>query len=88
MADEPQDPPIGTAQNAADVARKAERSDYEANAIRNMIVQSVLNHKLPWTEDEIANAYSLARTPDLTPGEFRAMLAYLSFCQDARNARS
>ena len=46
MADQPEDPPIGTAQNAADVARKAEREEAEKAEIAAMCGGS------QWTEEE------------------------------------
>jgi hypothetical protein len=53
-----------------------------------MMLQSVVQHPLPWSDAEISNAYRLSKTPDLTKSDFKLMLGYLSFCQDARNARS
>ena len=71
MADTPEDlPPIGTAQNAADVARKAEleaheadisrrlQAHNEANALRTGIVRHAVSEgALLWTDKQIADAY-------------------------------
>lgn len=57
MADEPEDPPIGTAQNAADVARKAERDE----ADRQETIAQLLGYahsKFPWSKEDLERAYN------------------------------
>mgnify|MGYP003440478719 CR=1 FL=1 len=50
MADEQEDPPIGTAQNAADVARKAELEGANKS-------ESDLEGKLPWDREHITRVF-------------------------------
>lgn len=57
MADEPNDPPIGTAQNAADVARKAEVEELNQTCARINARENPDRVSLPWSEKRIREVF-------------------------------